>query len=116
MSPALAKYFHAKEGVLVASAPTTGAWNALQDGDVIEAIDGRTPMSGPHATRILRSYQKGEKIGLRVLRERKSLELKIDAPATDDLVPPGSRQLNWPSDRGGANSTNVPAVPADPKR
>jgi C-terminal processing protease CtpA/Prc len=52
----------------------------LQEGDVILAIDGRQPTSGSHATRILGSYQPGEKITLRVLRQRKTLELQATLP------------------------------------
>ena len=48
----------------------------LEDGDVILAIDGRQPTSGSHATRILGSYQPAEKVTLRIVRERKTLELQ----------------------------------------
>ncbi|MFO1427277.1 MAG: PDZ domain-containing protein [Steroidobacteraceae bacterium] len=84
LSPQLGRYFGAERGVLVLRAPETGPWK-LQDGDVIQSIDGRVPSSGAHATRILRSYQAGEKLRMRVLRERKTLELEVEAPATEEL-------------------------------
>ena len=62
------------------SVPTRACWwcrlreNAafkLEDGDVIQTIDGRKPEDGAHAMRILRSYKSGEKLNLTVLRQRK---------------------------------------------
>jgi S1-C subfamily serine protease len=47
---------------------------------VIVAIDGREPSSAAHATRILRSYQRGEKLSLKVLREKKSATLEVTLP------------------------------------
>lgn len=79
LTPQLGKYFGAKEGVLVLRAPEGDALK-LQDGDVILSIDGRKPTSGSHATRILRSYQPGEQIKLRILRERKEMDLNVTLP------------------------------------
>lgn len=79
LTPGLGSYFGTDKGVLVARAPADGALK-LQDGDVILAIDGRQPTSGSHATRILGSYQPGEKISLRVLRQHKTLELEATLP------------------------------------
>ena len=42
---------------------------------MILSIDGRVPENGSHAARILRSYQRGEKIHLKVMRQKKTLEL-----------------------------------------
>jgi S1-C subfamily serine protease len=64
---------------LVVRAPADGALQ-LQDGDVILAIDGREPSSGSHATRILRSYQPGEKLALRIIRQHKNLQLEVTVP------------------------------------
>jgi S1-C subfamily serine protease len=47
---------------------------------VILAIDGRTPTDAQHAGRILRSYQPGEKVKLRVQRDRKAIDLNATAP------------------------------------
>jgi S1-C subfamily serine protease len=73
LSPRLGGYFGAKAGVLVVRAGNAGL--KLEDGDVITAIDGREPSSGAHATRILRSYQPGEKVAIKVMRDRKALQL-----------------------------------------
>jgi len=75
LTPGLGKYFGTDKGVLVIRAPREGQLK-LEDGDVILAIDGREPTSGSHATRILGSYQPGEKITMRIVRERKTLELQ----------------------------------------
>ena len=69
VSPRLGGYFGTKSGVLVVRAG--GAAFKLEDGDVITAIDGREPTSAAHATRILRSYQRGEKVVIKVLRDHK---------------------------------------------
>ncbi len=79
LTPRLGSYFGSEQGVLVLRAPADGGLK-LEDGDVILAIDGRQPSSGSHATRILRSYQPGEKVTLRVLRQHKTLELQSTLP------------------------------------
>ena len=79
LSPRLGGYFGTEHGVLVVRAPADGALK-LEDGDVILAIDGREPASGSHATRILSSYQPGEKIALRILRQHKPIELDSVIP------------------------------------
>ena len=79
VTPALGRYFGTDKGVLVARAPSDGSLG-LQDGDVIVAIGGREPQNGPHAMRILRSYQPGESVEIRVLRDRKSQTLKATVP------------------------------------
>lgn len=81
VTPALGRYFGADKGVLVARAPSDGTLG-LQDGDIIVAIGGREPRSGPHAMRILRSYQPGETVELQILRDRKAQTLKATVPAT----------------------------------
>ena len=75
LTPRLGSYFGSDKGVLVVRAPADGALK-LEDGDVILAIDGREPSSGSHATRILSSYQPGEKMTLRILRQHKTLQLE----------------------------------------
>jgi len=79
VTPALGRYFGTDKGVLVARAPSDDALG-LQDGDVIVAIGGREPQNGPHAMRILRSYQPGESVEIRVLRDRKAQTLKATVP------------------------------------
>ena len=79
LTPQLGRYFGSDKGVLVVRAPAGGALK-LEDGDVILAIDGREPSSGSHATRILASYQPGEKVTLRIVRMRKTMDLDATLP------------------------------------
>lgn len=79
LSPGLGRYFGTDKGVLVVRAPTRSDFK-LQDGDVILSIDGREPSSGAHATRILASYQAGEKLTLHIMRDRKPLNLETTLP------------------------------------
>jgi S1-C subfamily serine protease len=81
LTPGLGRYFGADKGVLVARAPGDTV-PGLQDGDVIVSIGGREPQSGSHAMRILRSYQPGEKVELRILRDRKALAVSVEIPAS----------------------------------
>jgi hypothetical protein len=103
ITPKLGAYFGASNGVLVVKAPDNAAFK-LEDGDVIQAIDGRKPEDGAHALRILRSYKSGEKLTLSVLRQRKPLSLAVvmpDRPEFDEGFP-------FPPEPG------IPAVPAVP--
>jgi hypothetical protein len=79
LTPGLGRYFGTDKGVLVVRAPTRSDFK-LQDGDVILSIDGREPTSGAHATRILASYQGGEKVTLQIMRDRKRLNLETTLP------------------------------------
>jgi S1-C subfamily serine protease len=88
LTPGLGQYFGTDKGVLVIRAPASTAFK-LEDGDVILTIDGREPKDGTHATRILRSYQPGEKIELKIMRQKKPLTLAVampDATAGDRAV------------------------------
>src|SRR5690606_6306378 len=79
ISDRLGSYFGVTDGVLVVRAGTNAPFT-LQDGDVILSIDGRVPTSAQHAGRILRSYQPGEKLKLRVQRDRKAIDIDATAP------------------------------------
>ncbi len=79
LSERLGGYFGVKSGVLVVRAGNNQAFK-LQDGDVILAIDGRTPSDAQHAGRILRSYSPGEKLTIRVQRDRKAQNLEVTVP------------------------------------
>lgn len=79
LTPQLGRYFGSDKGVLVVRAPADGALK-LEDGDVILAIDGREPSSGSHATRILASYQPGEKVTLRIVRRAKTMDIDTTLP------------------------------------
>jgi S1-C subfamily serine protease len=82
LTPGLGRYFGAEKGVLVARAPEDASLG-LKDGDVILAIGGREPQSGSHAMRILRSYQPGEAVDLKILRDRRAQTLSAKIPARE---------------------------------
>jgi S1-C subfamily serine protease len=86
LTPQLGSYFGTDKGVLVVRAPRNAAFN-LQDGDVILSIDGREPTSGSHATRILASYQPGEKVKLQLMRQRKKMNVEAMVPQRHRNVP-----------------------------
>jgi uncharacterized protein (UPF0303 family) len=79
ISDRLGAYFGVDTGVLVVRASALSPFT-LQDGDVILLIDGRAPTNAEHAARILNSYQPGEKVKLRVQRDRRAVELDTVAP------------------------------------
>jgi C-terminal processing protease CtpA/Prc len=105
ITPKLGAYFGATDGVLVVQAPESETFK-LEDGDVIQAIDGRKPEDGAHALRILRSYKSGEKLSLSVLRQRKPLTLAVTMP---DNRPDIEEHFAFPP-----ADVVVPAVPALP--
>lgn len=79
LSERLGSYFGVTAGVLVVRAGRSDAL-ALQDGDVILSIDGRTPENAGHALRILGSYRGGEKFVLRVQRDRRAQDIQVMLP------------------------------------
>ena len=107
LTPRLGSYFGSDKGVLVVRAPAAGALK-LEDGDVILAIDGRQPISGSHATRILGSYQPGEKVTLRILRQHKNLEIEATLP---EGTHPAHRPL-----REDGSTAETPAPRSPPAR
>ena len=80
LSEGLGRYFGTDRGLLVISAPKSDAFE-LQDGDVIQSIDGREPKDVRHAMRILSSYQSGEKLKLGIMRDKKKRTLDVEIPA-----------------------------------
>jgi hypothetical protein len=79
LSDGMKKYLGVQNGVVVVSAGSEAPFS-LRDGDVILAVDGRVPLDGQHAARILRSYQHGERVRLRVQRDNRTIELDSPAP------------------------------------
>ena len=75
----LGKYFGTDKGLLVVRAPEDDSLK-LEDGDVIQSIDGRDPTSVSHAMRILGSYQGGEELELQIMRDKRRQTLKIQMP------------------------------------
>lgn len=82
LSEGLGQYFGTEKGLLVVSAPASTSLQ-LEDGDVIQKIDGREPTSVRHALRILGSYQAGESLKLEIMRDKKRRTLDVELP--DDL-------------------------------
>ncbi len=89
LNEGLGQYFGTSDGLLVVNAPDSGALE-LEDGDVIQSIDGREPQSVGHAIRILSSYQPGEKLELSIMRDRQSRTLEVEVPdgRTSYVLPP----------------------------
>lgn len=100
MTPKLGQYFGTDRGLLVVRAADAQGL-PLEEGDVLQTIDGRTPEGPGHAFRILRSYQPGEKVKLGVLRQRKPLTLELTVPTADAL-------------REGRQNQRPPAPPTPP--
>ncbi len=105
----------------ISARPTACSWSPrpengalkLEDGDVIQSIDGRKPDDGAHALRILRSYKSGEKLNLSVLRQRKSVDARDhDAGASGSGRGHAIRDAR--ADAGFAAHAAVAPVPAAP--
>lgn len=79
VTPGLGKYFGVEAGVLVVRAPAAGGIG-LEEGDVIQSIGEREVKSASHATRVLASYQSGEKVPIRLVRMKKPLALDRPMP------------------------------------
>ena len=79
LTPELGEYFGAKSGVLVLKTPRDSAL-ALKAGDVITAIDGRSPTSESQVRRILSSYDSGETAKIEVLRKQKKVTVSYKVP------------------------------------
>ncbi|HYM41804.1 MAG TPA: PDZ domain-containing protein [Steroidobacteraceae bacterium] len=109
VTPQLGRYFGSDKGVLVVHAPADGALQ-LEDGDVILAIDGRAPSSGSHATRILGSYQPGEKLTLRIVRMHKTQDIETTVPERAVHRHAGEGRM-----RGSVPLAPPPAPPAPDK-
>lgn len=75
----LGKYFGTDKGLLVVRAPANENFK-LEDGDVIQRIDGREPTSVSHAMRILGSYQTGEKFDIEIMRDKKRQTINVEMP------------------------------------
>ena len=80
LNDGLGRYFGTNKGLLVISAPESDVFE-LQDGDVIQSIDGREPKDVRHAMRILSSYQGGEQLKLGIMRDKKKRTLDVEIPA-----------------------------------
>ncbi len=89
LTEGLGRYFGVESGLLVISAPESNAFK-LQEGDVIQSIDGRSPTSVNQCMRILGSYEPGEKLVLNIMRDkvRQTIEIEIPDDRTSRLSEP----------------------------
>ena len=93
LSEGMGKYFGTDSGLLVVSAPESEALK-LEDGDVIQSIDGREPSSVKHALRILSSYQPGESLKLEIMRDKRKRTLDIEMPDNrSSMIQPAPRPV-----------------------
>ena len=88
----LGRYFGASDGMLVVRAPREDGYE-FKDGDVILDIDGRKPTSVRHAVRILGSYQHGETLKVRIMRDRRARTLEIEVPEQSGIFSGSNRAL-----------------------
>lgn len=98
LSDGLGKYFGTDSGLLVVSAPEDDDLD-LQDGDVIQSIDGREPKDVRHAMKILSSYRGGEKLKLGIMRDKKKRTLEIEVPDNHRgslVAPPAAKPARAP--------------------
>ena len=79
LNASLGRYFGTDSGLLIVKAPQDNSYQ-LEDGDVLKSIDGRTPENLRHAIRILSSYESGETVNLKILRDKKEKNIKVDVP------------------------------------
>jgi len=112
LSAGLGQYFGTDEGLLVVSAPASASLQ-LEDGDVIQKIDGREPTSVRHALRILGSYQAGESLKLEIMRKKKRRTLDVEIPdgLSSGLLPevaPVVRPASVPAPPRSARLPNAP--------
>jgi PDZ domain len=79
LNKSLGRYFGTDSGLLIVRAPQDNAYQ-LQDGDVLKSIDGRTPENLRHAIRILSSYESGETVSLKILRDKREKTITVEVP------------------------------------
>ncbi len=98
LNEGLGKYFGTDTGLLVVSAPDLDGLE-LQDGDVIQSIDGREPTDVRHAMRILSSYEGGESLKLGIMRDKKKRTIEVEIPANQRgalFAPPAAKPARVP--------------------
>jgi serine protease Do len=85
LTPELAEYFGAADGVLVSSvvADSPASRSGLKAGDVITSIDGRTIESAAELTREVRAASSDGEVMLGIVRDKKqsTVSAKIEPPA-----------------------------------
>ena len=79
LNPALGEYFGAEEGILVLDVDEDSPLG-LQAGDVLLDIGGRAVRDESHAWRILGSYESGEAVSFRVVRQGNEQTVEGELP------------------------------------
>lgn len=108
----LGRYFGADRGVLVVAAGE--ALEGLKSGDVITAVDGEAVDSPREVMRRLGRKDAGEKVRMRVLRDRRGMDLEVEVPEArplDFLPPPPPAP---PAPPPPAAPAHAPAPPPPP--
>jgi membrane-associated protease RseP (regulator of RpoE activity) len=79
MTPQLADYFGAKEGVLVSSVTeaSPAARAGLRAGDVVTAVGGAAVKTATDLARAIRAIPDGQEVAITVVRNRQPLSVKI---------------------------------------
>ncbi|MCZ8165986.1 PDZ domain-containing protein [Silanimonas sp.] len=113
----LGRYFGADKGALLISA--SAALPGLKSGDVITAVEGRAVESPRDVMRALGAKESGEKLKLRILRNRAAQDVEITVPEgrpIDFLPPPPPAPPAPPSPPAPPNGAPPPppAPPAPP--
>jgi membrane-associated protease RseP (regulator of RpoE activity) len=76
----LGAYFGTSDGVLVVDVRDDEQQLGLEPGDVVLSIDGRTVDTPSTMLRILRSYEPGESVSLKIMRDKRPLTLSRTLP------------------------------------
>ena len=108
LTPKLGRYFGTEKGLLVVRAPGDDRLK-LEEGDVIIDIDGRVPENAAHASRILGSYEAGEKLRLNVLRMKQKLTLDVEVPPQ-----PAGRTFEHHLEERGLERSGFGPMPVEP--
>lgn len=102
LTEGLGRYFGTDKGLLVVRAPEDDTLK-LEDGDVIQSIDGREPDSIGHAVRILGSYQPGETLKIDIMRDKRKRTLDIE-------IPDNRQGMRWVGDGTRPAIADVPPL------
>ncbi len=95
MNAGLGEYFGTAKGVLILENPSDSTM-PLKAGDVILAIDGRTPADVGQARRILGSYDSGDVAKFEIMRMKKKTTVSWTVPKKLHLM--RERGLRWQSE------------------
>jgi serine protease Do len=98
LTPDLAAYFGARDGVLVASVTqdSPAAKSGIKVGDVITSVDGHDINSAADLTRELRSRSTDSDITLGIVRDKKAISITTRIEAALDRRPRPPRQIRTP--------------------